>query len=224
MKKVSRVIWGLVLAAVGVVLALNAFGVTNIEILFDGWWTLFLIVPCAVSLFAEKDKLNSLLGILFGVFLLLCARDVLDFSMLWKLLLPIVLFLLGAKIVLKALFGKKKESPVVTIKNSGNPLSVVAIFSGRECDCDNQVFEGAELVTVFGGIDCNLKNATIQENCAIKAAAIFGGIDIVAPSNVNVVVDSISVFGGTDNKTLANPDAPTVTIKSFCMFGGIDIK
>ena len=87
MKKVSRVIWGLVLVAVGVVLALNAFGVTNIEILFDGWWTLFLIFPCAVSLFTEKDKLNSLLGILFGVFLLLCARDVLDFSMLWKLLL-----------------------------------------------------------------------------------------------------------------------------------------
>lgn len=224
MKKVGRVILGFILAAVGVLLALNALGITDIEIFFDGWWALFLIVPCTVGIFTEKDKFNNLLGLLFGVFLLLCARDILDFSMLWKLLLPVLLVLFGAKLVLMALFGKKSETLTVLVKNGRKPNSVVAVFSGRDCSWDNQVFEGAELVTVFGGIECNLKNTIIENDCTIDVVCIFGGVDILVPSNVNVDVSSVSIFGGTDNKTLAKSDAPTITINSFCMFGGIDIK
>lgn len=45
MKKISRVLWGIAFIVVGGILALNAFGYTNIEIFFNGWWTLFIIVP-----------------------------------------------------------------------------------------------------------------------------------------------------------------------------------
>ena len=50
MKKVSGILWGIVLVAVGVILTLNAFGVANVDIFFDGWWTLFIIVPCVIGL------------------------------------------------------------------------------------------------------------------------------------------------------------------------------
>ena len=36
MKKVSSVLWGLVLIAAGVVIALNAMNITDIDIFFDG--------------------------------------------------------------------------------------------------------------------------------------------------------------------------------------------
>ena len=39
-----KTLWGIALLAVSAVLTLNAFGITNIEIFFDGWWTLFIIV------------------------------------------------------------------------------------------------------------------------------------------------------------------------------------
>ena len=51
MKNVRNVLWGIVLIAVGVIIALHAFGVADISIFFDGWWTLFIIVPCTVGLF-----------------------------------------------------------------------------------------------------------------------------------------------------------------------------
>ena len=54
MKKISKVLWGIVLISVGVIFALNAFGITDIEIFFDGWWTLFIIVQ------AQAEEIGKL--------------------------------------------------------------------------------------------------------------------------------------------------------------------
>jgi len=222
MKKLNRVIWGIVLAAAGVLFALNALEITKIDIFFDGWWTLFILIPCFVGLFTEREKTGNIIGILVGVFLLLCSRDVLDFSMAWKLLLPAIIFIIGIKMVLGAIFEKKSAS-LPAIPENG-PVIASAIFGGRDLNYDGQVFEGGEITAIFGGVDCNLKTAVIEKDCCIRATAIFGGIDILVPANVNVVVNSVSIFGGFSNETSAQPDVPTIYIKGFSMFGGVDIK
>ena len=80
MKKVSSILWGLVLVAAGVIFALNAFNITDIDVFFDGWWTLFIIIPCAIGLFTEREKIGNIIGIVVGVFLLLCCQDILNLS------------------------------------------------------------------------------------------------------------------------------------------------
>ena len=70
MKKSSSIIWGLVLIVIGAIFALNAMDITDIDIFFDGWWTLFIIVPCAIGFFTEHDKMGNLIGLAIGVFLL----------------------------------------------------------------------------------------------------------------------------------------------------------
>ena len=97
MKKAGSVLWGIVLIAAGVIWALNEFNVTNINVVFDGWWTLFIIVPCAIGLFTEREKTGNIIGIAVGVFLLLCCQDILSFSMLWKLLVPAIIVIIGLK-------------------------------------------------------------------------------------------------------------------------------
>ena len=77
MKKTGKIIWGVAFIVAGIVFALNAFGITHIELFFDGWWTLFIIVPCLVGLFNEGEKLGNIIGIAVGVFLLLCCQNVL---------------------------------------------------------------------------------------------------------------------------------------------------
>ena len=76
MKKTSNIIWGCVLILLGIILALNALGLTNINIFFDGWWTIFIIVPCVIALFKEKEKMHSVIGIIIGVSLLLACQEV----------------------------------------------------------------------------------------------------------------------------------------------------
>ena len=70
-KKVSNIIWGLLFIVIGTIFALNALEITDIDIFFDGWWTLFIIIPCAVGLITERDKTGNLIGLAIGVFLLL---------------------------------------------------------------------------------------------------------------------------------------------------------
>ena len=53
MNKLSKVIWGLVLIVLGIIFGLNALEITNINVFFDGWWTLFIIVPSFIDLFKD---------------------------------------------------------------------------------------------------------------------------------------------------------------------------
>lgn len=225
MNKVSKVLWGLVLIAAGVLFALNAMGITDVDIFFDGWWTLFIIIPCGVGLFTEREKTGNLLGLAVGVFLLLCCLDILSFSLAWKLLLPVAIVIIGVKLVFAGLFGDKAKKLLTKVRlDGGNPKVACAVFSGSDLDYAGEVFEGAELTAVFGGVECDLRNAIIDKDCAIRATAVFGGIDILVPENVGVKVSSHSLFGGVSKKSGVGKGEPTIYISGICLFGGVDIE
>lgn len=227
MKKISKVLWGVALVAVGVIFALNAFGITDIELFFDGWWTLFLIVPCFIGIFSERDKTGNIIGLAVGVFLLLCCQNILGFDMLWKLAVPAIIVLIGLKLILGAVFGDKAVKMMEESRRKGNDIKTgSAVFSGQNLGFNGKPFDGAELTAVFGGVKCDLRNAVIEKDCAITATSIFGGIDIFVPDYVNVKINSNSVFGGVSekNRRPAVPGAVTVYINATCMFGGVEIK
>lgn len=227
MKKTGNIIWGIILILVGGVFALNALGIADIEIFFDGWWTLFIIVPSAIGLINEREKTGNLIGLGIGVFLLLCCRDILDFEMLWKLAVPVIIVLFGLKLILGAIFGEKANKLLLESRQNGSDVkNGCAIFSGQDLNYSGEVFNGAELTAVFGGAKCDLRNAIINRDCAISATAVFGGIDILVPDGVNVKINSTSIFGGASDKNhhVNIPGAVTLYINATCMFGGVEIK
>ena len=227
MKKFSKILWGVVLILVGGIFALNAFGITNIEVFFDGWWTLFIIVPCFIGIFSEREKTGNIIGLAIGVFLLLCCQNVLDFDMLWKLVIPAIIVIIGIKLIFSAVLGDKATKMIVVSRQNGDNVKTgCATFSGQDMNFDGEIFEGAELNAVFGGVKCDLRNAIIEKDCAITASAIFGGIDIYVPDNINVKISSNSIFGGVSEKK-HHPymeNAVTLYINATCIFGGAEIK
>ncbi len=225
MKRVTSVIWGVILIVAGALFALNALGITNIDVFFDGWWTLFIIIPCTIGLITDSDKVGNAIGVAVGVFLLLCCQDILGFDMLWKLAVPVIIVIIGIKMVFGSIFQNKAPKIIDELRTKGNQLkSGCAIFSGQNLNFEGESFEGAELTAVFGGVKCDLRNAVITKDCAIQAEAIFGGVTIFVPDNINVKVNSISLFGGVTNKTKTKKDAVTLHISGTCIFGGVDIK
>lgn len=227
MKKFSKILWGVVLILVGGIFALNAFGITNIEVFFDGWWTLFIIVPCFIGIFSEREKTGNIIGLAIGVFLLLCCQNVLDFDMLWKLVIPAVIVIIGIKLIFSAVLGDKATKMIaVSRQNGDNVKTGCATFSGQDMNFDGEIFEGAELNAVFGGVKCDIRNAIIEKDCAITASAIFGGIDIYVPDNINVKISSNSIFGGVSEKKHRPymENAVTLYINAICIFGGAEIK
>lgn len=227
MKRVNSVLWGVVLIAVGAVLALNATGIASINIFFDGWWTLFIIVPCFIGLFSQTDKTGNLIGLLIGVLLFLACQNILDLDILWKLIVPIIIAGIGLKMLLKGITGNESTEIQNTMKQNGEEMKTgFAAFSGQNLNYDQEVFTGAELTAVFGGIKCDLRNALIERDAVINTSSIFGGIDILVPDTVNVKVNSNSIFGGVDMKKHQNSkdNEYTIYINSTCMFGGVDVK
>lgn len=226
MKKVSNILWGILLVAAGVLLALRAMDVLQFNIFFDGWWTLIIIIPCTIGFFTEKgNKTDNLIGVGIGVILLLCCWDILSFKLLGKLLVPGIVVVIGLKLVLGGLFGGKANKMLEDVKAKGkSPNSGCGVFSGVDMKLEGEVFEGAELTAVFGGVQCDLRGAIIEKDCAIKVSAIFGGIDILVSDNVNVKVDATGIFGGVSNKTASKKNVPTIFVTGLCMFGGVDVK
>jgi len=227
MKRVNQVVWGVILIAIGVLIGLKAFGVIDIDLFFDGWWTLIIIIPSVMGLFSGSDITGNIIGICVGVFLLLCCQDVLTFTMMWKLIIPVIIIIFGIKLIFGSCFDKKMSDAMKKLSNySGNKSYGTAVFSGDKMIFNGETFEGAELNAIFGGIKCDLRNAIINQDCAIDATALFGGIDIFVPNNVNIKVSSTSLFGGVSNKVVSPyiEAVPTIYIKGTCMFGGVDIK
>ena len=102
MKKMSGILWGIAITAVGVILALNAIGLTDINIFFHGWWTLFIIVPSFIGLVTDRNKTGSIIGLCIGVCLLLGCLGILSLSMVWKLLVPAVIVVIGVRLIIRA--------------------------------------------------------------------------------------------------------------------------
>ena len=227
MKNFRNVLWGIALIVAGVIWGLNAIGIINVKLFFDGWWTLFIIVPCFLDLFKEEDKTGNIIGIIIGVALLLASQNVIEFEFVWKMIVPVILVLIGASMILKDMFGNKINSEIEKVsKIQGNKDRYPAIFSGQNVKFDNQEFLGTNLTSAFGGLECDLRKAIITKDVVINANAIFGGIDIFVPSNVKVKIKSTPIFGGVsdETKTEANEDSHTVYINGLALFGGIEVK
>ncbi|MBO5278747.1 MAG: hypothetical protein J6B06_04575 [Lachnospiraceae bacterium] len=222
--KSNHSLWGVILILCGIGFAGNALNLWNFSIFFKGWWTLFIIIPCVVSIAQKGFDPVPTTGLIIGILFLLSAWNILPSGIVFKLFFPVMLVLIGCNIVLNNSSQKKHFKDNNTAWHSDSP-EYNAVFGGQTITCDNEIFTGASLNSIFGSIDLNLSNAYLQEDIVINCTTIFGGIDIRVPATVNVQVAGVPVFGGIDNKVKSRtPGAPTIFINATCMFGGITIK
>jgi predicted membrane protein len=226
MKKISNMLWGLVLIVLGVMIGLNSFGITQINFFFDGWWTLFIIIPCFIEMFRSRYKIINIIGIATGLALLLFCQKIFSLEMLWKLSIPTILILLGLALVFKdSLFGKKDNS-FRSSKAKGGEDKHSTTFGTKSIKYDNQVFYGNDLSATFGSITCDLRNAVITEDVIINANATLGNVEILVPPTVNVEVKSSGLFGKASDmrRSPSTVTSPTISVSGMCFMGHVDIR
>lgn len=230
MKKVENVLWGLVFILAGIIVGGKAIGIIDINLFFDGWWTLFIIIPACISLITEKGKIGSIIGIIIGVMLLLACQGIITFSVIGKLVLPLILVGVGISIMFRETVERKISDEIKNIENSKDLKGkevYCATFSKHEVKSKEEKFEGANIIAVFGGVECDLRNAVIESDVVINATSVFGGADIYLPENVNIKIKSTAIFGGVENTRKdinINEEYHTIYINAITVFGGIDIK
>lgn len=229
MKKSTKFLWGAILIILGVYSA--ASRLWGLDFNIWSWWSLIILLPCVSSLFTEGPRFGNLFGIGVGLIFLPPIHGIVDFGTVRMLFLPVILILCGISLIFKEPLQKniakiKKEKPKPS-QFTSSQIEYSAIFSAQNVRYPNEVFEGADLDAIFGGIELDLRNAVVTKDILVKCTAVFGGIEIWMPSNVNVKVTSIPIFGGASNKcnnAMYQPDAPTIYVDATCMFGGVEVK
>ena len=230
MKQIRAIIWGITIITLGVIFGGNALGLFDLNVFFDGWWTLFIIIPSAISLATEKQKLSSFGMLIAGALLLLAAQDVITYAAAGKAILATFLVLIGLTIIFKTIVpgknDKEVEKKVKEMGDNDNMDSQTAIFSGSDKKYNGEVFGGANLTAVFGGVELDLRKAKFTKDTVIKAYCMFGGIDIKVPENIRVKINSGFLFGGAidERKGDTSKGKYTIYIDVNGGFGGVSIN
>lgn len=215
---------GIILIVTGVIIAGNVLDWWNVSLFFRGWWTLFIIVPCAGNVRRYGLRTGWGAGLVIGILLLLSQWKLFSVGWAVRLALPVLLILYGLYVLGNGAHFKR-VAPDNPTEEGGSNASYNAFFSGKEINFPGEEFFGANVNAVFGGSELDLRGSIIVEDVAVNAAAIFGGIDIYLPDDVNVKLTSTALFGATENHVhrAEVPEWPTVYIQSTSIFGGVDV-
>ena len=120
MKKTKGIIWGVFIIALGILWGLKEANVIVLSNLyFDGWWTLFIIIPSVIGLITEKNKKGSLICLAVG--LALFANEYFDLWKYKKYLLPLIIVIIGASVIVGNIFDKKTDYPQVDGQGAQSP-------------------------------------------------------------------------------------------------------
>ncbi|MGN1234011.1 MAG: LiaF transmembrane domain-containing protein [Candidatus Cryptobacteroides sp.] len=228
MKQTLKTVFGLALIAAGVIGILVFSGVINLSFSIDGWWTLFIIIPCLGSLFSGKDIVGSLMGIGVGVLLLLAARGIIDWSKIWMYLIAVMTIGIGVKMVFNLGYNgccgvKNLKSTVVDGKEIRH---IENNFGQQKISFTGEKVEGLKVENNFGATCLDLRGAIIDSDIDIKVEVAFGGLEIYIPEGYVVKTAVSSGFGGVSDKRMsqADPTKPVIFITGNCGFGGIALR
>lgn len=228
------------------------FGISEI---IGSLWPLFIIAIGANIL--AKGKKNSFLPgsvmVLIGVIFLLEELNIFPWDF-WELFWPMLLILIGAYFI----FGKNKKpnqsrfnfensfgsDPNLQNDNpdfvafgsnsdtsNGDVLNINAVFAGTDRRIMSQNFKGGKVVTMFGGVKLDLREAILAEVNELEIVCLFGGIELFVPNNWKIEASGNPVFGGFEDKTRYivyaenSLNKPSVFYIDFnVIFGGVVIR
>jgi predicted membrane protein len=229
MKQATKLVLALALIAAGVLWILTITNVLTITFSTKGWWALFVIVPSFFGLINDKDKVGPCFGIGVGVLLLLAARGVITWNMMWQIALALMVIGFGVKLLFFKSFchGQCEVRDLKTISRNGkNIRRIESAFGKQQISFAGETFEGAEVQSSFGGLTLDLNGAVIPDDAFIELSVGFSGVVIIVPENLAVEVSVSSGFGGVNDNRRFKPStgSPRIILTGSVGFGGVEIR
>lgn len=229
MKKLSTgAIVGILFIVFGCIFGLRAFGV-DIDIFFRGWWTLFIIVPSILGLRYKYTKVVSIIGLGLGILLFLSSQNIIEWWMFGRLFPAFVFIVIG----LLFIFGNKIISGQNRLDgsnvNGDDRRMYSAVLTTRNIDFSNQKFERANISTILGSVQFDIRKAVLEEEIVINASACLGSIDILVPADAKIILNSTPILGSVNNEVIPPKQGremfvPVIKISATSVLGGINIK
>ena len=105
-------------------------------------------------------------------------------------------------------------------------VALVAVFDGVELRSEAKAFRGGSMLAWYGGVDADLREATLAPEARISVAAIFGGIALRVPPEWRIEKDIRAIAGGVDisGSDPDDPEAPVLRLEGRALCGGIAVS
>lgn len=223
MKEFNKVLWGFVFILLGLIIGTNTLGFTNINIFFDGWWTLFLIIPAFIGLISNEKKTSSFLLFVLGIFLLFDARDVISLATIFQLIFPFLLILLGFSFIFNQSV-KKDFTKKISDESKEFGDKIIATFAEVKVDKENKEYKGGEVDAIFGSTLLDIRGANLGKSTMIRSCATFGRVTILVPDDVKVEVKAYPIFGSVNNIVNNKDSKKVIYIDATATFGEVNIR
>jgi hypothetical protein len=138
----------------------------------------------------------------------------------------LLIFDLGAWAGLAAAAAFVKRAFPSRGDEESDEVALVAVFDGIDLKSRAKAFRGGSMVSWFGGIAVDLREAELAPAAQLSVNALFGGIAIRTPSSWRIESTTKVIFGGVDAASPADlsPDAPVLTLEGTALFGGIAVN
>jgi hypothetical protein len=116
-----------------------------------------------------------------------------------------------------------------TRADSSESVSVFAVMSHHQQVTHAPVFTGAEMTSVMGRADLDLRQTTVapDKEAVIEVFTLMGGSTIRVPEGWTVVVRAVPIMGGVKDRRQGArdlPGSPRIVLRGFILMGGLDIR
>jgi predicted membrane protein len=227
-----QIILGLCIVTIGVALTLDNLGWVETHHLLRFWPMAIVLVGLAKFLQAEDNSGRVFGGILMFVGVALLG-DVLNIFELWAWW-PVAMILLGVVMISRAFRGTPAHAATIAGGVAGGAagstsdgvISELAFWSGVQRRVASPVFRRADLTAIMGGIEFDLRHASLSGGEAvIDVFAMWGGIEIIVPPDWAVSNQVVPVMGGAEDKSTGTQASTNrLTIRGVAIMGGVEIK
>ncbi len=221
--RAGNFIWGFVFIIIGVIFGLNALDITDIDIFFNGWWTLFIIIPSFINIFKKEDKVGSFIWFMIGIVLLLACNDYISFEIIGKLFFPAILVIIGLSIMFKNTFEHKISKEIEKAREKDNNDDIISGIFKEEVVSEDEA-KNTSLEAVFGSVKYDLTDAKIKKDIVLKVTAVFGSVKVIVPEGVNIKFKTSGIFNDHINKAGKSDSKYTVYVDSFALFGSVIVS
>lgn len=192
----NTLLWGGMFLTLGILLVGNIVGFWYVDVpyllFYKGFWTIFVLLPCVVSIVKDGPHLATITAIVVSGMILMAKLGYLDFRTFRRMLLPILLIIVGMSFFIGYFFSPAEEEGEE--ENAEQEESAVQSASGENA------------TVIPNGENAGRGEATNSqsgETATVQIGEAVGRVEAASLQSGEVAYQE--VFGGQNGAPVYNP-------------------
>ena len=221
-----RLVLGLGIILIGILFLLGNMDIIDPHEYLRFWPAILIVIGISYLIQCQQGS-GRMWGIILtfiGSAMLLDRLYFIRFS-LWDYW-PLILVFVGIMMIVRSsVFRHRTPHAFPESFDAINYIKTIAVMGGFRRVNNSQDFKGGELTAIMGGLEIDLREASIKGEAVIDIFAMMGGMEIRIPEDWVVIIEGFPFMGGFEDKTRPPKDSTKrLIIKGTAVMGGIEIK